>query len=157
MEKPREPLQGIRRSHDPFITNGPRFMEAASRLIFRERSPAANFTPLSRDKPRICARFNLTPFLSLPPSSLWADDSRSGETIGRGGEKKESKTREGRRRCAQYIIACQLIDVIPFPDKLDRSTKLDYERIFKRRFWLTRRLIDFPLSYRIRESSKIRF
>lgn len=157
MEKPREPLQGIRRSHDPFITNGPRFMEAASRLIFRERSPAANFTPLSRDKPRICARFNLTLFLSLPPSSLWADDFRSRETIGRGGEKKESKTREDRRRYAQYIIACQLIDVIPFPDKLDRSTKLDYERIFKRRFWLTRRLIDFPLSYRIRESSKIRF
>lgn len=95
MEKPREPLQGIRRSHDPFITNGPRFMEAASRLIFRERSPAANFTPLSRDKPRICARFNLTPFLSLPPSSLLADDSRSGKTIGGGGEgKKKNRKRE---------------------------------------------------------------
>lgn len=155
MEKPREPLQGIRRSHDPFITNGPRFMEAASRLIFRERSPAANFTPLSRDKPRICARFNLTPFLSLPLSRRFS--KRGNNWRGRGGEKKESKTREDRRRCAQYIIACQLIDVIPFPDKLDRSTKLDYERIFKRRFWLTRRLIDFPLSYRIRESSKIRF
>lgn len=98
MEKPREPLQGIRRSHDPFITNGPRFMKAASRLIFRERSPAANFTPLSRDKPRICARFNpssLSPHPPFEPTIFKAGKQLEGE--GKKKNRKREKIVEGVR------------------------------------------------------------
>ena len=69
-----------------------------------EVSPAANFTPLSRDKPRICARFNLTPFPShspLPPLKR-----RWRETIeGRGKKRKDRKREKIEEEGVRDIIA----------------------------------------------------